>query len=109
MKRKVLSLLLTLAMCLTLAGCGGEKLSDLFETAASVEEDSGFFKPGGFFMRDEPEPSDATWAVYWYLCGSDLESRCGYASYDLSEMMEVQLPENVKVVIQTGGTYVWQN
>lgn len=50
-----------------------------------------------------------SWAVYWYLCGSDLESNYGCATMDLLEMMEVTLPENVNVVIQTGGAAVWQN
>ena len=47
--------------------------------------------------------------VYWYLCGSDLESNYGAATADLNEMMQVKLPENVKVVIQTGGASKWQN
>ena len=51
----------------------------------------------------------ADWAVYWYLCGSDLESKHGSASLDLQEMMEVNLPENVKVVIETGGSSQWKN
>ena len=50
-----------------------------------------------------------SWVVYWYLCGSDLESNYGCATMDLLEMMEVTLPENVNVVIQTGGAAVWQN
>ncbi len=53
--------------------------------------------------------TDTEWAVYWYLCGSDLESNYGSATNDLAEMMEVQLPENVKIIIQTGGTSAWQN
>lgn len=52
---------------------------------------------------------DDTWAVYWYLCGSDLESGSGAATEDMMEMFETELPENVKVVIQTGGAYEWQN
>ena len=53
--------------------------------------------------------SDNEWAVYLYLCGSDLESEYGAATNDLAELLEVQLPENVKVVIQTGGANQWQN
>lgn len=49
------------------------------------------------------------WTVYWYLCGSDLESNYGAATNDLAEMLEVKLPETVKVVIQTGGASIWQN
>ena len=80
MKRKLLSLFLALAAILSLAAC-----------------------------HAEPDSGDGSWAVYWYLCGSDLETNGGFASTDLSEMMEVQLPENVNVVIQTGGAAAWQN
>lgn len=52
---------------------------------------------------------DQTWAIYWYLCGSDLESENGFASTDLEEMFQVDLPENVKVIVQTGGAYGWYN
>ena len=50
-----------------------------------------------------------TWAIYWYLCGSDLESEIGAASDDLEELMQVKLPENIKVIIQTGGAKSWEN
>jgi len=52
------------------------------------------------------EPVD--WAIYWYLCGSDLESKHGAASADLNEMRKVDLPEGVKVVIETGGSAEWK-
>lgn len=47
------------------------------------------------------DETEETWAVYWYLCGSDLESQYGCATEDLSEMLEVSLPENVTVVVET--------
>jgi len=50
-----------------------------------------------------------SWGIYWYLCGSDLESKYGCATMDLQEMIEVTLPENVTAVIQTGGAAQWQN
>ena len=50
-----------------------------------------------------------TWAVYWYLCGSDLESENGFAMGDLAETLEVALPDNVKVVVQAGGSKTWNN
>jgi hypothetical protein len=49
------------------------------------------------------------WVIYWYLCGSDLESESGFATDDLEELMEVTLPEDVKVIIQTGGANTWHN
>lgn len=59
--------------------------------------------------KTEPNKERADWAIYWYLCGSDLESKHGAASLDLEEMMAVSLPEHVKVVIETGGSTAWQN
>lgn len=52
---------------------------------------------------------DETWAIYWYLCGSDLESKYGAATTDLEEMLMTSLPENVTVVVETGGAEAWQN
>lgn len=96
MKKKLLTLLLALTMCLTIAACGSEEVSDIQSSNTDT-------------ATAPVDPVDGSWAVYWYLCGSDLESNGGFATVDLMEMMEVQLPENVNVVIQTGGAAVWQN
>ncbi len=53
--------------------------------------------------------AEDTWLVYWYLCGTDLESNYGAASTDFQELLNVTLPANIKVLIQTGGTNQWQN
>ena len=63
--------------------------------------------------RAEAEFSDAyqsgdTWLIYWYVCGTDLESENGAATEDLKELMQVKLPPNVRVLIQTGGAESWQ-
>jgi len=53
-------------------------------------------------LAERYDPND-TWAIYWYLCGSDLETDAALASKDLKEMMEVSLPSNVQVIIEAGG------
>lgn len=93
MKNKIFVFLLAAVMCLSLAACGGDEAAD-----GATPDAAPVFHAG-----------DGSWAVYWYLCGSDLETNGGFATTDLSEMMEVHLPENVNVVIQTGGAAVWQN
>lgn len=50
-----------------------------------------------------------TWLIQWYLCGTDLETSTGAATNDFQELLNVTLPDNVKVLIQTGGTNQWQN
>lgn len=119
MKKKLLSLLMALTMCLTLAACGEEEVSgDVSEdTQSNVPEvsvpETNIEPESDASESDEPVADTSavpgSWAVYWYLCGSDLESKNGFASIDLNEMMAVQLPENVNIVIQTGGATVWQN
>ncbi|QSX08503.1 peptidase C11 [Alkalibacter rhizosphaerae] len=44
-----------------------------------------------------------------YLLGTDLESRSGMATMDLQEMLDADLSENVKIVVETGGTAQWKN
>lgn len=103
MKKRLFALCMTLAMVLSLAACGGDDAAQDSPPASSAPSVS----------REPSVPAanlgDGSWAVYWYLCGSDLESGGGFATADLAEMMETQLPENVTVVIQTGGASVWQN
>ena len=90
--KKLIALVLTLTMALSLTACGGGDVS--VDESVSVSQEG---------------LTDGSWAVYWYLCGSDLETNGGFATTDLNEMLEVQLPDNVNVVIQTGGARVWQN
>lgn len=50
-----------------------------------------------------------TWAVYLYLCGSDLETKYGSATDDIREALKVKLPESVDLIILTGGAREWKN
>lgn len=49
------------------------------------------------------------WAIYIYLCGTDLESKSAMATRDLQEMLDATLSDNVKIVLLTGGCTNWQN
>ena len=44
-----------------------------------------------------------------YMCGTDLESRSGMATADLSEIAQATYGDNVKVIIYTGGCKSWRN
>ncbi|MBR3334374.1 MAG: hypothetical protein IKG23_08810 [Clostridia bacterium] len=77
---------------------------------------------------EQAEPETAEWTVLVYLCGSDLESKYSYATYNLQEMAGVEFPYNylplfteeitapediirdigkVNVLIETGGAAKW--
>jgi len=132
--KTLLVLLLSVSMMFSFSACGlsekdKSKLIDALEDkyAISAEDEEEETKPAEttevtieeeetketeeVVVVEEPKPdlNDGTWAIYWYLCGSDLETNSGAATNDLLEMMNVTLPENVKVVIQTGGAREWQN
>ena len=50
-----------------------------------------------------------TWTVALYLCGSNLESKQGWATKTLEEIAGVNMPANVRVVVQAGGAKKWKN
>ncbi|MBQ3671023.1 MAG: hypothetical protein II921_06045 [Treponema sp.] len=43
-----------------------------------------------------------------YMCGTDLESKNGMASSDLSEMANADFGDNVNVIVYTGGCKSWR-
>ena len=118
MKKKLLAILLIVTMMFSLAACGGEEeavdkdTAALVPTVSDTNDAADNNKDNAVHTVPElsyPEGEEGSWAIYWYLCGSDLESGGGFATYDLIELLEVDLPENVNVVIQTGGSSEWQN
>lgn len=110
MKRtKWLALLLTGAMTLSLTACADEEVEDVSTDLTTDAGTAADNTTDNTTDNGDIALEDGSWAVYWYLCGSDLESNGGFATNDLSELMEVELLENVNVVIETGGSAVWQN
>ena len=50
-----------------------------------------------------------TVTVMVYMCGTDLESKYGMATSDLSEMTKANLSDKVNVIVETGGCRSWKN
>jgi len=55
--------------------------------------DDEIFSGGNESLIGQLHEEGETWAIYWYLCGSDLESYGGYASGDLAELTEFAYEE----------------
>ncbi len=55
-----------------------------------------------------PKTGDSV-TVMVYMLGTDLESRHGMASSDLAEMAKADLPDNIHLIVYTGGTNSWKN
>jgi hypothetical protein len=104
MKRILITFLLAVCLLLPLAGCTHSGAGVYKYTPDNVF--GAQYDPGG------------TWAIYWYICGGDLESghlradgkgidRYGAATDNINEMLSINLPENVTVVIEMGVTKNW--
>ncbi len=50
-----------------------------------------------------------TVTVMIYMCGTDLESKYGMATSDLSEMVKANISDKVNVIVETGGAKAWKN
>lgn len=59
-------------------------------------------------LEEQGNASD-TYTLMLYMCASDLESECGFATDDLNEIMYGYTAGNLNVIVQTGGTAEWQN
>ena len=49
-----------------------------------------------------------TVTIMIYDCGTDLESRSGMATNDIGEMAQANIPENVNIIVYTGGCNGWK-
>lgn len=49
-----------------------------------------------------------TVTIMMYMCGTDLESKYGMASNDLTEMANASLGDNVNIIVYTGGCTGWK-
>lgn len=62
-------------------------------------------------VYNRPAPDRAangeSWTVMVYMCGGSEESSSGAYSERLREMMRVSYPENINVLVQTGGSNEW--
>ncbi|MCQ2421115.1 MAG: clostripain-related cysteine peptidase, partial [Clostridia bacterium] len=50
-----------------------------------------------------------TVTIMVYMCGTDLESKNGMATADLSEMARATIGSNVNLIVMTGGCKKWNN
>lgn len=116
--KKIIKILLVFSLLFSLTACSAAEETTkqpdkgVVDTDETVDDTEKVLADTDKAVADTDQVATNTnteWTVYWYLCGSDLESNFAAATNDLAEMLDVKLPETVKVVIQTGGASVWQN
>lgn len=133
-KNKRLIPLILLASSFAMSGCIGNLLDLMKETSDSIhqvtEEIKEELKPSRDNEpsrgSDEEDPSIVPvtpeekydFTIMYYLCASTLEydkemgafpgdRRQGLFTADLREILSVDLPNNVKIIVETGGTEEW--
>ena len=62
-----------------------------------------------FFVACGKTPEKKSQTLLIYMCGSDLESNRKYASNSIEEILNAEIPKNIHVVLQTGGSKAWHN
>ena len=76
---------------------------------AKLNDASG--KPSATATITVTEEKVDEWTILMYISGSNLESGSGYATGDMAEILQLRnsQPDDVNIVMQTGGTTSWQN
>lgn len=91
------------------------------EEAVSQEQSEEESEPEESQSETTPVEYEDKYTILVYLCGSNLESgydpetkqtdteNAGLATANIKEMLSINYPSNVNVVIQTGGAKTWAN
>ena len=59
-------------------------------------------------IRREVTPlKEKDWTVCIYMCGTDLETGGSCATADILEMLAADIPDDVNILVMTGGTKQW--
>ena len=68
-------------------------------------------KPSATAIVTVTEEKIDEWTILMYISGSNLESDGGYATDDMAEILQLRnsQPDDVNIVMQTGGSTAWQN
>ena len=48
---------------------------------------------------EKPMGEAGTWSIFLYLCGSNLETKNGSAGKNLDELLSVDIPDNVHIIV----------
>ena len=111
--KKFISLLIAVTMLLSLFGCSSNSSSEQDSAVSQTEAQATepvVLKEHKHEKSEKPvyDP-DATCSIFIYMCGSNLESKSGLAGKDIDELLEADIPDQVNVVIETGGASKWHS
>lgn len=94
MIKRIIAICLLIAILSALAACG--------------DADSGSAQPAAESAAGNGEGSDKGRTLFIYMCGSNLETKQGLASKNISELLAADTGD-LNIVIQTGGAATWRS
>lgn len=98
---------LMISVILLLCSCGQGEQTPESDTPPAEGGSQG---EGGSENTEPPKDyEDGSYTLLIYMCGSNLESRAGAATKNITEMLAADIPDNAKVIIQTGGAKKWRD
>lgn len=116
--RKLIAAVLSAALGMSLCGCRkqpepepliSEPNTAPVPTAHKTVKTDGALSITRREIGDTPMGADGTWTIFVYMSGSSLESFRGNGTSDMKEMLAASTGENVRFIVETGGTTNWQN
>lgn len=105
--KKTLCIILCILMSLFFVACADDEDYDDYENEPTQSQETTVSTPEP--VNNSSNAEAGSWTIMWYLCGSNLESDGGFATTDIMELADVTLPDNVTILIKTGGSYQWMN
>ena len=121
MLKRILSFVICAAVSLSVCGCGddagsGSRLSDSSsaasaagtEAGSAAESLSGSEAESKAESEPDTQPAEGSSSLFIYLCGSDLETGQGIATKAIKELLTADVPEDMNIILQTGGTQKWR-
>ena len=73
----------------------------------TVDNSTGELSISRLNVEKNKRADDGIWTIFVYLCGTDLETDSGMATADMEEMASATHSDNVRFIVETGGTDDW--
>ncbi len=89
---------------------GGSTVSTGWDRSANVGKLDSSVASGARAKRTQivGQGADVV-TIMIYMCGTDLESKSGMATADLQEIAAATIPDNLNILVYTGGCKSWRN
>lgn len=110
LNKKIVAVIMCVLLLLSVSGCHkvSRSVSDIIDSGTN-----GVWGKPPSSPTESVQPANegqpGSWTIMLYLNGSDLESQGAEGTSSLQSIVDAKLPDNIHVLIYTGGTSHWYN